>query len=133
TVPTARHRRFLAQLARDHYLEGRSKVEIGKANGLSRFQVARLLTEAVDTGVVTITIEADSGEEDGADERIASALGLSSDVIVDIPDDADASAQMGRAALALVGRKARPEAGSRLTWSRTLAAAAALTARPPPC
>src|SRR5699024_6515896 len=108
TVPTARHRRFLAQLARDHYLEGRSKVEIGKANGLSRFQVARLLAEAVDTGVVTITIEADSGEEDGAAERIASALGLSSVVIVDIPDDADASEQMGRAALALVGRQARP-------------------------
>ena len=33
TVPTARHRRFLAQLAHDHYLEGRSKVEIGKAHG----------------------------------------------------------------------------------------------------
>src|SRR5690625_6780453 len=45
TVPTARHRRLLAQLARDHYLEGRSKVEIGKANGLSRFQVARLLAQ----------------------------------------------------------------------------------------
>src|SRR5699024_11823936 len=86
--------------------------------------VARLLAEAVDTGVVTITIEADSGEEDGAAERIASALGLSSVVIVDLPDDADASEQMGRAALTLVGRQARPGMRIGLSWSRTLDSAA---------
>jgi DNA-binding transcriptional regulator LsrR (DeoR family) len=133
TAPTARHRRFLAQLARDHYLDGRSKVEIGKANGLSRFQVARLLQEAVDTGVVTITIETDAGEGDSLSERTASALGLSSVVIVDIPDQAEASQQMGRAALALVGRRARAGMRIGLSWSRTLDAAAAFTPALPRC
>ncbi|WP_181273166.1 sugar-binding transcriptional regulator [Brevibacterium oceani] len=133
TAPTARHRRFLAQLARDHYLEGRSKVEIGKANGLSRFQVARLLQEAVDTGVVTITIETDAGEGDSLSERTAASLGLDSVVIVDIPDQAEASQQMGRAALALVGRRARAGMRIGLSWSRTLDAAAAFTPALPRC
>lgn len=133
TVPTARHRRFLAQLARDHYLEGRSKVEIGKTNGLSRFQVARLLQEAVDTGVVTITIEADTGEENDLAERIADDLGLRSVVIVDIPDAAEASQQMGRAALSLVGRQARAGMRIGLSWSRTLDSAAAFTPALPRC
>ena len=133
TVPTARHRRFLAQLARDHYLEGRSKVEIGKANGLSRFQVARLLQEAVDTGVVTITIEADAGEVDGLAEQVAESLGLNSVVIVDIPDDTQASQQMGRAALSLVGRHAHAGMRIGLSWSRTLDSAAAFTTALPRC
>lgn len=133
TVPTARHRRFLAQLARDHYLEGRSKVEIGKANGLSRFQVARLLQEAVDTGVVTITIEADAGEADGLAEQAAAALGLDSVIIVDIPDETQASQQMGRAALSLVGRHAHAGMRIGLSWSRTLDSAAAFTPALPRC
>src|SRR5699024_3528112 len=133
TVPTARHRRFLAQLARDHYLEGRSKVEIGKANGLSRFPGARLLGEAGDAAVVASSVGGGAGEEDGAAERIASALGRGSVGIGGLPDGADACEQMGRAALPLVGRQARPGMRIGLSWSRTLDSAAAFTPALPRC
>lgn len=141
TAPTARHRRFLAQLAREHYVQGASKVELGKAHGLSRFQVARLLQEAVDSGVVTISIEADAAEGDGAAERFAAALGLESAVIVAFGHEAgheaehevDAAQRMGRAALAYVDRRARPGMRIGLAWSRTLDAAAEFAPALPRC
>ena len=137
TAPTARHRRFLAQLAREHYVQGASKVELGKAHGLSRFQVARLLQEAVDSGVVTISIEADAAEGDGTAERLAAALGLESAVIVAFEHDAehevDAAQRMGRAALAYVDRRARPGMRIGLAWSRTLDAAAEFAPALPRC
>ncbi|MGO2862029.1 MAG: sugar-binding domain-containing protein [Brevibacterium sp.] len=132
TVPTARHRRFLAQLARDHYILGRSKVDIGKSHGLSRFQVARLLQEAVDSGVVTISIEADPAD-DGLAEQFASALGLDSAVIVEIAEGEDPSQRMGRAALAYVDRQARTGMRIGLAWSRTLDAAAEFAPALPRC
>lgn len=132
-VPTAQHRRFLAQLARDHYLEGRSKVDIGTAYGLSRFQVARLLQEAVDTGVVTISIETDAVEEDTMAERLAAALGLRSSIVVDLDSETDPAQKMGRTALSLVDRHARPGMRIGLAWSRTLDAATAFTPALPRC
>ncbi|GAA1850636.1 sugar-binding transcriptional regulator [Brevibacterium marinum] len=133
TAPTARHRRFLAQLAREHYVLSRSKVEIGKAHGLSRFQVARLLQEAVDHGVVTISIEAESADEDGLAARLAQRLGLSSAVVVDLEEDADESRRMGRAALSYVDRSARAGMRIGLAWSRTLDAAAEFAPALPRC
>ena len=133
TAPTARHRRFLAQLAREHYVQGGSKVEISKAHGLSRFQVARLLQEAVDSGVVTISIEADAADEDSAAERLAAALGLKSAVVVELDEEVDGSQHMGRAALSYVDRRARPGMRIGLAWSRTLDAAAQFAPALPRC
>ncbi|SMY04674.1 MULTISPECIES: sugar-binding transcriptional regulator [unclassified Brevibacterium] len=133
TAPTARHRRFLAQLAREHYVQGRSKVELGKAHGLSRFQIARLLQEAVDNGVVTITIEADAGADEGRAEALAATLGLRSAVIVDLEHEGDAAQRMGRAALSYVDRRARPGMRIGLAWSRTLDAAAQFAPALPRC
>ena len=50
------HRRLLLAAARRFYLEDRSKVEIAEELGISRFKVARLLEQARETGVVTITL-----------------------------------------------------------------------------
>ncbi|SMY02951.1 DNA-binding transcriptional regulator LsrR, DeoR family [Brevibacterium antiquum CNRZ 918] len=133
TAPTARHRRFLAQLAREHYIQGGSKVELGKAHGLSRFQIARLLQEAVDSGVVTISIEADAAEEDDQAERLAATLGLRSAVIVDLEHETDAAQRMGRAALSYVDHRARPGMRIGLAWSRTLDAAAEFAPALPRC
>ncbi|WP_240373161.1 sugar-binding transcriptional regulator [Brevibacterium zhoupengii] len=133
TAPTARHRRFLAQLAREHYVQGSSKVELGKAHGLSRFQIARLLQEAVDSGVVTISIEADASDEDGMAEQLAAALGLSSAIVVEDDNETDAAQRMGRAALSYVDRRARPGMRIGLAWSRTLDAAAEFAPALPRC
>jgi DNA-binding transcriptional regulator LsrR (DeoR family) len=45
-----------AVIARQFYLEGRSKVEIGDDLGLSRFKVARILEEARELGLVEVTV-----------------------------------------------------------------------------
>ena len=50
-------------IARQYYLEGLSKVEIAKLHDLSRFKVARILEEALETGLVRIEI-ADAGLND---------------------------------------------------------------------
>lgn len=47
-----------ATVARKHYLQGRSKVEIADELGLSRFKVARLLDAAIETGIVRFEIVA---------------------------------------------------------------------------
>ncbi|GAB3241751.1 sugar-binding transcriptional regulator [Mycolicibacterium hippocampi] len=45
-----------AVIARRYYLEGRTRVEIAEEFGLSRFKVARMLEEALETGMVEIKI-----------------------------------------------------------------------------
>lgn len=47
---------LMSQVARLHYLEGLTRIEIAQQLSVSRFKVARLLETALKTGVVTITI-----------------------------------------------------------------------------
>ena len=47
----------MGRIARRYYLEGRSKRDIAEEFGLSRFQIARSLRKARDTGLVRITID----------------------------------------------------------------------------
>ncbi|MFE7732504.1 hypothetical protein [Microbacterium sp. NPDC057442] len=49
-------RALMAAVARAHYLEDRSRVDISDALGISRFKVARLLSRAKEEGIVTIEI-----------------------------------------------------------------------------
>jgi DNA-binding transcriptional regulator LsrR (DeoR family) len=137
----------LAQLARAHYVDGLSKVQIAQGFGLSRFQVARMLQEAMDSGVVTINIEQDSPEAGDQYSDLAKELGLKSVTIVPLPDPDDGGGDseqdttpgpdlplhMGRAALAKVDSIARPGMRIGLSWSRTLDAAAAYTPALPRC
>ncbi|WP_029151210.1 sugar-binding domain-containing protein [Microbacterium indicum] len=118
-----RHRRLLAQLARAYYLEHRSKVQIADDFGLSRFQVARLIDEAHDSGVVTITIESEQPDRGDRGDVIARELGVRSVEIVD--GGSDTTVAMGRAALRHLDVSARPGQRIGLSWSRTIAAASA--------
>lgn len=45
-----------AVIARRYYLEGRTRIQIAEELGLSRFKVARMLDEAVESGMVEIKI-----------------------------------------------------------------------------
>ncbi|TGD89774.1 DNA-binding transcriptional regulator [Mycolicibacterium sp. CH28] len=45
-----------AVIARRYYLEGRTRIQIAEEFGLSRFKVARMLEEAVESGMVEIKI-----------------------------------------------------------------------------
>jgi DNA-binding transcriptional regulator LsrR (DeoR family) len=50
-------RERLAEVARRYYLEDRTKLDIARETGLSRFAVARMLDRARALGVVTIAVE----------------------------------------------------------------------------
>lgn len=64
-------RSVLTEVATRFYLRDESKVRIAKDLEVSRFKVARLLREARERGIVTITVRNPSG----AEERLATALG----------------------------------------------------------
>ncbi|WP_137144464.1 sugar-binding transcriptional regulator [Mycolicibacterium sp. CR10] len=59
-----------AVIARRYYLEGRTRVEIAEEFGLSRFKVARLLEEALESGMVEIKIH----DPDSIDVELSTAL-----------------------------------------------------------
>ncbi len=65
--------KLLARLAHSYYLDGESKIAIGKQTNLSRFQVAALLQEALDCGIVRIDIAI---PVDGQDSQLAGSLGI---------------------------------------------------------
>ncbi|UBH05188.1 DNA-binding transcriptional regulator [Leucobacter sp. Psy1] len=123
-TPSAQQRRLLTQLSRAYYVEGRSKVQIAEDFDLSRFQVARLLQEAVETGVVTISIESGATEADERGRALATDLGVREVIVIDDAHD-DTAVAMGRAALGYLDRHARPGQRLGIAWSRTLDAAAA--------
>lgn len=52
-----------AVIARRYYLEGRTRVQIAEEFGISRFKVARMLDEALESGIVEITVH-DPGSVD---------------------------------------------------------------------
>ncbi len=48
----------ISHVARRHYLDGKTKIEIADELGVSRFKIARMLEDALAQGLVKITIEA---------------------------------------------------------------------------
>jgi DNA-binding transcriptional regulator LsrR (DeoR family) len=57
-------------IARRYYLEGRTRVQIAEEFGLSRFKVARILEDALESGMVEITIH----EPSSIDVDLSAAL-----------------------------------------------------------
>src|SRR5699024_10192720 len=55
-APSLARRRPIMEVSKAHYIDGRSKVEIARELGLSRFQVARMLNRARERGIVAITL-----------------------------------------------------------------------------
>lgn len=106
-------------LATEHYLDGVSKVELARRHGLSRFQVARLLDEAREEGIVRIEIvDPVAAGRDLA--PLAARLGISSVTV--------AAARPGESMRAAIARQVARllplhlQEGGRLgvAWSRTL-------------
>ena len=63
-----------AVIARRYYLEGRTRVEIAEEFGLSRFKVARMLEEALETGMVEITVHDPGIYRPGVVDRTATRI-----------------------------------------------------------
>ena len=112
--------------ARSFYLEDRSKIEIAKELGISRFKVARLLEAARERGLVTITIDDVGAPDDDRSRRLAEALGLERALVVSAAGSReDVRSVVGRAAAALVSSTLRDGEVLGMGWGRTLSAMAA--------
>ena len=95
---------MLAAVARRHYLQNQSKVEIADELGISRFKVARMLESARERGLVRIEIVRQGSLDVDLSARLQQRFDLAHAVVVDTAD-ADPGAvrhQLGRAAADLL-------------------------------
>ncbi|MEP6854320.1 MAG: sugar-binding domain-containing protein [Pedococcus sp.] len=125
---------LLAAVARRHYLQDQSKVEIADELGISRFKVARLLDLARERGLVRIEIVRQGSLDVDSSARLQERYGLVHAVVVDTADaDLDAVRQLlGRAAADLVSEVVVEGDVLGLPWSRNVhAVVGALKSLPP--
>jgi DNA-binding transcriptional regulator LsrR (DeoR family) len=125
---------LLAAVARRHYLQNQSKVEIADELGISRFKVARLLESARERGVVRIEIVRQGALDVDASARLQERYGLRHAVVVEPADHDPGSVrhQLGRAAAELLAEVLEPGDVLGLPWSRMVhAMVGALTTLPP--
>ena len=121
-----------ASVARRYYLDGKSKVEIADELGMSRFQIARLLDSARATGLVRIEITDEGTIDLELSGRLQDALQLRHAVVIDTPDDDEASVRqhLGEAAADLLTEIVTTGDVLGLAWARSVSAmTAALTSR----
>jgi DNA-binding transcriptional regulator LsrR (DeoR family) len=121
TAPLAGRPRnqLLAEIGRDHFLRGKSKIQIAEDFGLSRFQVANLLQEALDRGIVRISIHLPDAE---ADASLAAALGIARVVTVGAGGSPASREDLARAVADTIVRTVAPGDTVGIAWSRTLQA-----------
>jgi len=116
-------RHLLVTAARRFYLEDKSKVEIADEFGISRFKVARLLEQAREVGIVTITLNDEGIADPHLSQRVCEHLGLTEAVIVEASgDEAAVRHHVGEAAAQFLGRILVPDDVLGLAWGRTLSA-----------
>ena len=125
-----------AQVARQFYLEGVSKVNIAERLGISRFRVARLLDSAREAGMVRIEIGLPAGSLDtGLSAELCSAFGLKYAFAFDVPDEDEAALRrrMGEVAGEVLMDIITPADVLGMSWARSLSGLAAALTRMPPC
>lgn len=128
------HDELLAQVSRDYYLENRPKVEIAAHHGVSRFQVARLLTEAREKGIVEIRVHFPSPLSGADVRRLESWLAIGQVVVADSAgDETQARGILAKAAAAEITRQAPAGGTLGISWSRTLDLASQLVRDLPRC
>ncbi|MGY1692623.1 sugar-binding transcriptional regulator [Geodermatophilus sp. SYSU D01105] len=88
----------IVTVARRHYLDGVSRVDIARERGLSRFKVGRLLQRALETGIVRIEIHSPIDLDLDLSRRVADRHGLRRALVVVTPDDREVSGSIGRTA-----------------------------------
>jgi DNA-binding transcriptional regulator LsrR (DeoR family) len=126
-----------AAIARRYYLDGASKSEIGAEFGLSRFKVARILDEALATGLVRIDIRLPVGFDTALAQALQEQFGLRRAVVVDAGPDPDSEAtvrrQLARATAALLDEVVTAADVLGIGYGRTLTLLAEDVAALPPC
>lgn len=115
------HLTLLAEISRAHFLDQKSKVQIAQEHDISRFQVAALVQEARDRGIVRITVAVPS---DGRDQQTAQALGIAELTSTEPADTARGTEALARALAASVAEHAAGQTAVGISWSRIIHAMA---------
>jgi DNA-binding transcriptional regulator LsrR (DeoR family) len=113
-----------ASIARRHYVDGRTKIEIADEFRLSRFKVARLLEAAREQGLVRIEIGHAGTIDVDTSGRLAERFGLRHAIVVDLPEDDPVTLRrnLGLAAADLLTEIAAPTDVIGLAWARSVQA-----------
>ncbi len=125
--------RLAVHIARQYFLEDKSKVAIADELGLSRFKVARLLERARSEGIVTIKIANPDQVDRDLSAQLASDLGVPNVLVTDpvLPNSALADVAMLAAAHLRTVVTADSVLG--VAWSRATRALSGQLAGLPPC
>lgn len=133
-MPEQSHEELLARIGREYYVENRPKVEIAASHDLSRFQVARLLNEARERGIVEIKVHFPSHLSSADVRRIEASLGIQQVIVVDAVGDVTRTrGVLAKAAAAEISRQAPSDGTLGISWSRTLDVASRLVRELPRC
>lgn len=116
-----------ARVARLHYFDHRSKVQIADELGMSRFKVARLLELARATGIVRITVTGAGTLDLDLSEALRERFGLRHALVVNTTrgSDWETRDQIGEVAADLLTEITRPGDVLGIGWARVVLAMAA--------
>lgn len=114
---------LMATVARRHYVDGRSKVEIADELGISRFKVARLLETALETGLVRIEIGHPGSIDVDLSGRLREHLALRTAIVVDTAEQDPGVLRevLGAAAGELLTETVTRDDVLGLAWARAVA------------
>jgi DNA-binding transcriptional regulator LsrR (DeoR family) len=115
---------LMAAVARRHYLDRRSFVEIAGEYGISRFKVARLIEAARDAGIVRIDVVPRGSIDLERATELRRRFGLRHVVVVDVAGVgvADRRRELAIAAARLLSTVLSDDDVLGVPWSRTVAA-----------
>lgn len=108
-------------IARRYYINDESMVVIGQKLGISRFKVARMLQEARDSGLVTITLHSGGEEDEVLSGRLAKHLALRRASVVEAFGTTEEIRRIvGARAGQILAGTVQPGETLGLAWGRTL-------------
>ena len=117
--------RLITRVARLYYERGLKQPEIAARLRLSQPKVSRLLKQALDEGIVRITVRVQTGTHPDLEERLQARFGLEDAVVVDVTfdDDDQVARELGAAAAFYVESTVRSgDVIGISSWSATLLA-----------
>jgi DNA-binding transcriptional regulator LsrR (DeoR family) len=123
----------IAFVAHQHYIAGRTRIQIAQDLGLSRFKVGRMLDDAIAGGIVKFEISTPGPLDLGLSLKLKDRFGLKHALAVRTPTEAPETVQehLGAVAAELLREIATDDDVIGLTAGRTLSAmAGALTTLP---
>lgn len=113
----------LLRIARAYFLDDESKIAIAKREGLSRWQVARLLDEARSIGLVRITVGDPAETDRSLADAVSAALGVRETIVVGRSRSLGLEPSLdsiGAALAAFLARTVEEGHSVGITWSRAI-------------